>query len=120
MVAQIEIETWGCNCWTWTGRTRRHGGGLRPVLAMRVPGGGRATPPKQYNVCRLMLQEINGSPIAPELEASHLCEDNWLCINPDHLIDETKRENLDRRNARKRLEPPEIFERGIISNICPF
>jgi hypothetical protein len=82
-------------CWTWCGTTRRHGGGHRPALSMRVPG---KPHPLQQNAARVMLEQFVG-PLPPEHEASHLCADNWLCINPDHLVPETHSANCLRREG---------------------
>lgn len=84
-------------CWTWTGPTRRHGGGDRPALSMRTPGAGRGGKPKQHNAARVMLREFGD--LDPLHEASHLCVGNWLCINPDHLIGESKQDNIHRREG---------------------
>jgi hypothetical protein len=103
LCAHIEIDDLYPFCWHWIGPTRRHGGGRRPALSMRVPGGGQSTSPKQRNACRVMCEVIHGPP--PDgAEASHLCDENWCCVNPDHLIWESKQENLKRRDARLRDE----------------
>jgi hypothetical protein len=66
-----------------------------------------------------MCELIHGS--APEgAEASHLCEDNWLCVNPDHLLWETKIENIARRDARRRFENAISIDAGVVSKECPF
>lgn len=118
LVAQILIEGY---CWTWTGHTRRHGGGHRPALSMRVSG---VKNPKQFNVARLMCEQIHGPAPTPEHEASHLCLDNWLCICPDHLIWETKKENIARRTARWRTDQqanpdhdPDIDMPGVLATV---
>lgn len=119
LVAWVRIEA---DCWTWTGTVRRHGGGHRPKICIRVPGGGKKTHPKSYNVARVMCEVIHGPAPTPEHEASHLCEDNWLCVCPDHLIWETKKENIARRTQRFRMRAqlePEI-DAGIVSEECPF
>jgi len=86
LVANITIDDLGC--WIWIGPVRRHGGGVRPALSLRVPG---VPHPRQFNAARVMTELVHGP--APEgHEASHLCEDEWLCVCPDHLIWETKTE----------------------------
>ena len=85
-------------CWTWTGPTRRHGGGHRPALSIRIPGAPRTVGPRNHNAARLML-DLLGELRDPTLEASHLCKGNWLCINPDHLIAESKQDNIHRREG---------------------
>ncbi len=79
------------SCWTWTGPTRRHAGGRRPAVSIRVPGAG----PRQFNAARLML----GLEPNDGLTASHLCQGNWLCINPDHLVAESLQDNIKRRDG---------------------
>ena len=86
-------------CWTWTGPTRRHGGGARPAVSIRLPG---VPHPRNFNAARVMLEIVEGPPPTPEHEASHLCYGNWLCVCPDHLLWETKQENMARQRARRR------------------
>ena len=119
LVANIRLEG---DCWTWTGPVRRHGGGDRPAITMRVPGGGGATKPKRYNAARVMCEQVHGPAPGPEYEASHLCLDNWLCLCPDHVLWETKKENAARLTARRRAEMLEIDydTRGEVVSECPF
>jgi len=84
-----------CGCWHWTGPTRRHGGGDRPAVALRVPG---VKHPRQHNAARVMLEQFG--PLPPGHDASHLCSDTWLCIHPDHLIGEPFESNIARRWGR--------------------
>jgi len=113
-------------CWTWTGPTRRHGGGDRPAVSLRTPGAGREGKPRQHNAARLMLKEFGE--LAETHEASHLCRGNWLCINPDHLIGESKQDNIHRREGWL-IALPESVEAddgvvwdvvGVVSAECPF
>lgn len=90
------------SCWLWTGRTRRGYGSL----AVRVPGGGRATNPKTASAHRAMLEEILNARF-PFDEAGHLCH-NPLCINPDHLEVQTKVFNLGERRGYRAPEGPMI------------
>jgi len=82
-------------CWPWIGPTRRHGGGNRPAVSLRVPG---VKHPRQHNAARVMLEQFG--PLPDEHNASHLCVDNWYCINPDHLIGEPFGNNIARRWGR--------------------
>lgn len=82
-------------CWHWTGATRRHGNGDRPAMSVRVPG---VKSPRKVNPCRTMLEQFG--PLPDEHNASHLCTDTWLCINPDHLIGEPFESNIARRWGR--------------------
>jgi hypothetical protein len=119
LCANIVIDELGC--WIWIGPTRRHGGGDRPMITMRVAGGGRATQPKNYNAARIMCEQVHGPAPGPEYDASHLCEDEWLCICPDHVIWETKKENAARLTAKRRLEAfCDPFVRGVVTTVCPF
>jgi len=81
-------------CWHWTGATRRHGGGDRPAMSDRVPG---VRSPRKVNPCRTMLEQFG--PLPDEHNASHLCNDTWLCVHPDHLIGESLQDNLKRRDG---------------------
>lgn len=126
LTAQVRIEG---DCWTWTGSVRRHGGGDRPAVSLRNRGEkhpvtGKQAHPTRHNACRLMCLLIHGEPPndGQLWEASHLCEDNWLCCNPDHLLWETKKENMARRAERRRREALEIDydTRGEITDTCPF
>ena len=115
LVANIRIEG---DCWTWTGPVRRHRGGDRPAISMRVPGGGRRTHPKNYNAARVMVELIHG-PIPEGYEASHLCRDNWLCICPDHVLAEPKDVNLSRRDGTHEDCDPDPWA-GEPATECPF
>jgi len=104
LVANIVIEA---DCWTWVGPRRRHGGGDRPAISMRTVDG-----PRQFNAARVMCELIHG-PAPDAHEASHLCQDNWLCICPDHLMWETRRENIARRDAEARIERAACIWAGV-------
>jgi hypothetical protein len=56
------------------------------------------------NLHRVLYEEAF-RPLAPEEVARHTC-DNRLCINLDHVIPGTHRENMDDRNKRNRHNPP--------------
>lgn len=109
-------------CWIWKGPTRRHAGGHRPAICIRVDG-----KPRQHNAARVMLDQFEGF-ADPAHGASHLCSDNWLCVNPDHLISESHRDNIGRRDGRD-VPLPAVRERadtdpdmaaGVVSSECPF
>lgn len=57
-----------------------------------------------------MCQLVHGpAPVDGETyEASHLCLDNWLCLCPDHVLWETKKQNMKRLTARRRAEMLEV------------
>lgn len=102
LCAHVEVCEF-TGCWNWVGTTRRHGGGHRPALTKWIPEIGA----RQHNAARLMCELIHGAPPndGQLWEASHLCdESNWLCVCPDHLIWETKRENMARMWAARRNE----------------
>lgn len=112
------------DCWTWIGPTRRHGGGDRPAISMRVPN---KPSPVNRNAARIMCEVFHGPPPTPQHEASHLCgSDNWLCVHPWHLIWETRSENMKRMYADRRREvlehhdfDPEL-NAGSTADACPF
>jgi hypothetical protein len=91
---------------------------------MRVPN---KPHPLQQNAARVMLEQFEG-PLPVDLNASHLCEDNWLCVNPDHLVPETLSANCMRREGHNvplpAHRPPEdlgpwwVGKRG--GKKCPF
>lgn len=92
----LEVPDNPQSCWLWTGHLTPRGYGK---LAVRVPGGGRATNPKQRAAHRVMLEEVLDAEF-PFDEAGHLCH-NPRCINPDHLEVQTRIFNLgDRRGYR--------------------
>lgn len=90
-------------CWTWLGKcTRRY-----PRANIRHQGKHRPIKPHR---AMLVLMEL-GDEVeffwdlyelysVSELEADHLCFNNPLCINPDHLQWLTARENNDKRHSR--------------------
>jgi hypothetical protein len=78
------------SCWLWTAYIKPNG------YASFYPGGGRHVP-KTY-VHRWAWETKNG-PVPNGLEIDHLCNIRH-CVNPEHLEVVTRRENLDRRNAR--------------------
>lgn len=113
-----------CGCWNWTGTTRRHGGGDRPAMSVRVPG---MRSPRKVNPCRTMLEQFG--PLPDEHNASHLCL-SWSCINPDHLIGEPFAANIGRRWGRHAPLPVAAavehddpdWRAGVPAdaNLCPF
>lgn len=112
-----------CGCWLWTAARRRHGNGDRPALSMRVPG---VKHPRQFNACRVMLEQFG--PLPAEHNASHLCDESWLCVNPDHLIGEPFKVNNDRRWGKhaplpahiERVDDDPDWRAGVPADACPF
>jgi hypothetical protein len=78
-----------CGCWIWTGPTRGIRG-ERPAMSMRRPG---KQNPVNVHPLRVLLD------CGPLDEASHLCVDEYLCVNPDHAVAESKQANLKRRDG---------------------
>lgn len=74
-------------CWYWTKSTNGHG---RPKATI---GG------KSYLVHRLVCQHFNGVLLAPMVR--HTC-DNILCVNPEHLIEGTHKDNMKDMTDRNR------------------
>lgn len=78
----------GDKCQIWTGAKSGNGYGVQSIAG------------KNYYVHRLVAARTHGE-IAPGLVVAHKC-DTPSCINPDHLMVCTQRENLDdmRRKGR--------------------
>lgn len=87
LVANTHDPISDAGCWIWRGQV---GTNRRPQLSMRI-NGKHCT----CNAARVMLGLFYV--LDAEAEASHLCADSWLCINPDHLLPETKQQNMARR-----------------------
>lgn len=84
LVANTRVEG---ECWLWTGGI---GTNKRPQLSIRRNG--------KHCTCNAAREMLNLFYVLDaEAEASHLCTDSWLCIAPDHLIPETKQQNMARR-----------------------
>jgi len=62
------------------------------------PNDYRCSPDFNWSPAQVMLVYIGIIPASDDLEASHLCNHNW-CVNPNHLLWETRGENLSRRNC---------------------
>jgi Zinc-binding loop region of homing endonuclease len=73
-------------CWLWTGSANQNG---RPQFW------GDGTNHRPYKIAT----ELERGPCPDGKECSHLC-DQKLCVNPDHVIYETKQENNFRRRTR--------------------
>lgn len=86
LVANTSCECDG-GCWLWTGKVEANG---RPRMNIRREGRHRSV-----NPAREMLNLFYV--LDSETEASHLCTTSYLCINPDHLVPETKQQNMARR-----------------------
>lgn len=70
-------------CWLWTGSTRNPNG----YGAVKIDG-------KVVSVHRLFYSKYKGH-IPEKMLVSHTC-DNKLCVNPDHLILITAKENYNK------------------------
>lgn len=123
-----------CGCWLWTGRV---GTNHRPQINIRVDGQHRT-----LSVARLVIEQFY---LPGAWEASHVCPetpievDPYLCVHPEHLIPETKQQNMARRWGKplpsgviwpRRPGPVPVWQfpaapdadldAGIISTECPF
>lgn len=89
-----QLESTGC--WIWTGKVSKR----YPTINIRVRGRHRTI---KSHRAMLVCMECAEEPSlfidlydlysASELEADHLCANNPLCINPDHLQWLTEDEN---------------------------
>ena len=93
------VTQWSEGCWDWTGTITSEGYGL-------------------YNnrkAHRIMLELVLGRPLKEGMFALHTC-DNKLCVNPDHLYEGTRSNNIQDYLARvgrklKSADIPTIRER---------
>lgn len=86
----------GTSCWAWgLGHSSGYG-----KFTFRVNGRDRVVYAHRY-----AWELING-PIPPHLVVRHRC-DNGPCVNPDHLVLGTQRDNIQDSIDRKRFNPCE-------------
>lgn len=93
-------------CWVWTGAVTSKG-----YPSRHVKGESRSE-----SVHRAVLGERLGAPVADDLEAHHLCE-NELCVNPDHLVALTQDEHREAHyqlalGRKKQMCPPAFVADG--------
>jgi hypothetical protein len=62
------------------------------------PGDFKCNPNFNWSPAQIVLVYNGIIPASLNLEASHLCNHNW-CVNPNHLLWETREDNLSRRNC---------------------
>lgn len=79
-------------CWLWTGPCS--GGG-------RGGGYGRMCVDGATMAVHIVMWVIRNGPIPPRKQLDHLCNTR-RCCNPDHLELVTHRENMKRRDARRK------------------
>ncbi len=80
-------------CWLWTAGAATFGYGVLSVNG------------KTVNTHRLAYEAIHGEGSAKGWEIRHRC-DNPPCVNPDHLLRGTHKDNMDDIMRRKRHNPP--------------
>lgn len=85
-----DLET---DCWIWLGKKGKGGYGH---LTVRVNG---APYPKYAH--RVSYEYFNSTKIQEGMELDHLC-DTPSCINPGHLREVSKPENLARRRPQRK------------------
>ena len=81
-------------CWPWVGVCDGHGYG-RVIFMTSV-----------YKAHRVSYEMRNG-PIPTGLVVRHIC-DNPNCVNPDHLLAGTQKENMQDAARRGRLNPKSL------------
>ena len=76
-------------CWIWRGARSKKRYGHRPVIQT----GGRGSPVAL--VARLVCEWTYGPAPTSHHEAGHICPDGERedCVNPNHLVWQTRREN---------------------------
>lgn len=57
---------------------------------------------KRTIIARYILEKTLGRPILPNMVAMHLC-DNGECINPNHIIEATQKENINDAERKGRM-----------------
>lgn len=79
-----KVDKNGANgCWNWTASCVQDGYG-----AFRIDG-------TTVRAHRFSLEIAIGRPIAEGLQALHRCKQNRKCVNPAHLYEGTKQDNVD-------------------------
>ncbi len=86
-------------CWIWQGRATKAGYGQIKVF-------GKIVSVHRYSY------ELHKGNIAKSLEVMHTCN-NKLCINPDHLILGTHKENIKQAIKDKLLDHSKINYKGV-------
>lgn len=88
-------------CWTWTGGVNSRGYG---VFSVRARSGAPCDPADvgSWLAHRFAYERIGRGELDPDLTIDHLCE-NKLCVNPAHLEQVTREENVRRQYDRARL-----------------
>jgi hypothetical protein len=83
----VEDPVTGCS--NWIGAFSKKRRGMRPVIQL----GGRGT--RVVLVTRLVLTWYAGPPPTDRHEAGHICPhgENSRCVNPAHLVWQTREEN---------------------------
>ncbi len=87
----VQYDTNG-GCWLWDSGVTSNGWAEYPIFTLRVG--------KQQRVNRFMYETFKG-PIPEGLVVRHTC-DVSMCVNPDHLIVGTHKQNAADRDSRGR------------------
>lgn len=87
------------NCWNWISKKRVNNSGMYyGVLNIRRKFGKRRGTVKTVRAHRYSLSVSTGIPLYRINIVRHKCN-NSLCVNPDHLIGGTQRQNMRDRLA---------------------
>lgn len=94
IAARVALTDAGCL--EWTGSLNAYGYG-------QIRVGARADGTDSATVVHRVLYELVVGPVAADLDLDHLCR-NRACCRPDHLEPVSRRENIRRGIAARRLE----------------
>lgn len=84
----------GTYCWRWIGKISVNRSGMRyGALTRRITRGPRKGQVVNEAAHRMSLKTFKQRRLTKRMVTMHLCN-NSLCINPDHLVGGSQRENV--------------------------